>query len=262
MKLLKNLFLPHSVVLFLLIFLIFKLSVRIHSNFQFPFPPFNQSVFDLSNEFKKTISLERPLGSHAGYRDVGGILMGLRRLTADIAWIGILQYYGSHQFEETEEDNANKHEHQHSDFGGGDYPALKKMIQRVIRLDPSFYYAYLVGGGALVWNLNRPEEGMEIFIEGIQRNPTYWKFRLYAGAVIYKQKGKFEEMIKLLEDAVRYPDCPTMIKSILANIYKDRKNFKRALEIWIDVFENEKTDPWYKYQAGKKIAELRGKLGI
>jgi tetratricopeptide (TPR) repeat protein len=110
--------------------------------------------------------------------------------------------------------------------------------------------------------LNRPEEALEILQEGIAANPTYWRFRLYVGAIVHKQRGRFDDMIRLLEDAVLYPDCPTLVKSVLANIYKERKNYKRALEIWIGILEGRERDPWYREQAQKQIAELRQKLGI
>lgn len=235
----------------------FLVSGFIHRSFIFPFPPLNILVFDLSEEFKNIVSFQRPLGSEAGYRDFAGVLMGMRRFTADIAWISVLQYYGAHEMENSGDEEGHRHE-----FTSGDYPALQKMVRRVIRLDPSNYHACEVGGGALAFNLNRPKEGLEILEEGIQYNPTYWRFRLLVGAIVYKQQGKFSDMIALLEDAIRYPDCPTMIKSILANIYKQNKNYLRALQIWIEVYENERTDPWYREQAVRQITDLRDRLGI
>jgi len=239
---------------FILPFLIFFISFKIHSNFIFPFPPFNQLIFDIGKEFSDRISYDQPLGSKGGFRDFIGLLFGARRLTADIAWLSVLQYYGSH-----EKDQGGEESHSH-EFGGGEYDALKKMVLRVVRLDPSLYYATLYGAGALAFNLNRPNEAMEILEEGIKQNPFYWRFQLYVGAIIYKQKGQLDNMVHLLENAIRYPDCPTMIKSILANIYRERGNDKRALEIWLDVYESGK-DPWYVEQAKKQIEELRQKLG-
>lgn len=238
---------------FILPFLIFFLSFKIHSNFIFPFPPFNQLIFDIGKEFSDRTSYEQPLGSKGGFRDFIGLLFGARRLTADIAWLSVLQYYGSH-----EKDEEGHHAHSH-DFAGGEYESLKKMVLRVTRLDPSLYYAYLYGAGALAFNLNRPIEAMEILEEGIKRNPFYWRFQLYAGAIIYKQKGELDHMLKLLENAIRYPDCPTMVKSILANIYKERGNYKRALEIWLDIYEAG-NEAWYVEQAKKQIEVLKQKL--
>lgn len=237
---------------FLLIFLVLIpfLSFRITSHFLFPYPPLNQLVFDIGEEFADKISYERPLGSEGGFRDFAGLLLGLHRLIADIGWVSVLQYYGTHEEEETDQPHP---------FGGGKYPALKKLVLRVVRLDPSLHYATLYGAGALGWNLNRPQEAMELLEEAIKYNPTYWRFRLYVGAIIYKQKGEFGNMIRLLEDAIQYPDCPTLVKSVLAGIYKERKNYRRALEIWIEILENPQTDSWYQMQAKKQMKELSGR---
>ena len=231
---------------------IMALSIRVNAFFKFPFPPFNQLVFDVSEAFSEETSLQRPLGAEGGYRDLIGLMLGMRRLTADIAWIGVLQYYGGHE---------SSHE-DHSDFAFGKYPALKIMVRRVTQLDPSFYFAYLYGAGSLAFNLNRPGQALELLEEGIRHNPTYWRLRLYAGAIIYKQKGRYDDMIKLLEDAIQYTDCPTLVKSVLANIYKARKNYLKALEIWIKIAESENLDPWYQEQSVKQIKDLKNKLGL
>lgn len=230
------------------------LARRIGRSFAYPYPPFNQLVYDTGEAFAGRISLARPLASEGGFRDLAGPLFGLRRLTADIAWISVLQYYGAHEAEEDENPSA--------DSVDNGYPALKKMVLRVIRLDPSLHYAALYGAGALAFSLNRPDEGLDILREAIGRDPTYWRFRLYVGAILYKQQGRFDRMIPLLEDAIRYPDCPTMVKSILANIYQERGENAKALEVWIGVLEDRKTDDWYRHQAGIQIAELRKKLGL
>ena len=110
--------------------------------------------------------------------------------------------------------------------------------------------------------IDRPGEALELLKEGIYYNPTYWRYRLYVGAIVYKQKGRFDAMIALLEDATKYPDCPTLIKSVLANIHKERKNYARALEIWIGVLESGGSDPTFQEQAKRQVEELRQKLGI
>ena len=231
------------------------LSVRLDRAFRFPYPPFNRMIFDISEEFSKEPSFERPLGSEGGFRDFGGLLLGMRRLTADIAWVSVLQYYGAHEVREA--DRGEPH-----DLGEGEYPALKKMVMRVVRIDPYFQFAYLYGAGSLALNLDRYDEGLELLEEGIKYNPTYWKFRLYVAGIVYKKKGEYDNFIGVLEDAVRYPDCPNLVKSCLANIYKARKNYPRALEIWLGIMEQKNLDFTTKHQAEEQIADLRGKLGL
>jgi len=249
---------PLYLTLVSLVVVVGFLSHKIHSTFNFPFPPFNTLVYDLSDDFKNKTTYQRPLGSQAGYRDLSGLLLGMRRFTADIAWISVLQYYGGR---DNAEDDHGEESHHHGS-GRERYPALKKMVQRTVRLDPSFHFAALMGSGALAFTLDRPQEGLELLEEAIRRNPTFWRYRLYAGAILYKQKGRFKEMTVLLEDAISFPDCPTLIKSILANIYKERGQFTKALEIWLEVYENDKTDNWYMEKAEKQIDILRRKIGI
>jgi len=217
--------------LLFLTFLVVFLSNQITNNLKYSFPPLTELILDSG-------------------KDLSTLLFGMRRLGADMAWISVLQYYGAAEAEEKEG----------TEFGSGNYPSLKKLTLRTVRLDPSLHYATLYGAGALAFNLNRPEEAIEILQEGISRHPQYWKFQLYLGAILYKQKGKFDSMIHLLEDAIKYPDCPTLIKSILANIYKENGNTLRSLQIWIEVYEGK--DESYREKSSQQIEELKKKLKI
>jgi tetratricopeptide (TPR) repeat protein len=235
---------------------IFFLSQGIDRRLKYPYPPFNELVLDLGEDFKGMHPADRPLASSGGFRDLSGLGFGMRRLTADIAWLSVLQYYGTH---------AEADEHQSlegGNMGAGHYPLLKKMILRVVRLDPNFHFAFLYGAGSLAFNLEKYDEATELLEEAVRRNPTYWKYRTYIAAIVWKKKGEFDNLIPLLEDAITYPDCPILVKSSLANIYKKRGNIKRALEIWLDVLESDNLDTTYRAQAEGQIEELRGRLGI
>src|SRR5260370_39068209 len=107
-------------IVLILALAVFFLSLRIGARFVYPFPHLNELTFDLSRFFAGATSYERPLGSEAGYRDFAGLLFGLRRLTADVAWIGVLQYYGAHE--------SDAEERERHDFGGGEYPALDTLV--------------------------------------------------------------------------------------------------------------------------------------
>ncbi len=228
------------------------LSVHIHRSFNYFFPPFNELIWDVSKEFSDKTSSNRPLGSEGGFRDLAGVLMGMRRMTADIAWISVLQYYGSHNMAAQGIDSESK----------GEYPALKTLVLRTVRLDPYFDFAYLYGAGSLAFNLGRFDEAIEILEEGVKYNPTQWKFRLYIAAIVWKKKGQMDNLIPLLEEAIAYPDCPTLVKSCLANIYKARGKYARALEIWVGVAEQKNLDETYRHQSAEQIEDLRKKLKI
>jgi len=207
--------------------------------------------------FTEVINLSAGKKTGYGLLDLSGIIFGMRRMVANIAWIQLLQYYGT-----PEEGHLHTEEGcpvcAEEDYGGGKYYDLLSLTQRVIRLDPYFYYVYLYSAGALAWNLYRPEEAVLLLKEGISNNPQYWRFRLYLGAVIYQQLNKFEKMVILLGEAVKYPDCPTLVKVILANIYEKQSRYLDSLKIWLEVKESK--DEFYRLRAEKKIFELKHRL--
>lgn len=218
-------------------------------------------------------------------QDLAGTLAGARRIAADVAWIQLLQYYGSPEKpmdKDTEfrlsVDMTKKflgmqiHGDYDADYEGGVYPLLLTYCVRITNLDPFFTEAYLYGAGALAWNLKRPQEAIELLqsgiknLEGHRQNITndprypFWQFNLYTAAIIYRNKGEFDKMVSLLEVAVRQPHCPNIVRSILANIYQQKGQYARALKLWIDVSES--GDATYSARSAQKIAELRSKLGI
>lgn len=191
--------------------------------------------------------------------DLAGVLLGMRRVAANIAWIQLLQYYG------TEESlGCDKDDHEHCrhgvNFGSGVYDKLYPLTQRVIRLDTSYYYAYLYSAGALAWNLNRVDEALALLKEGITYHPKYWQFRLYISGIIYKEGKDFDKMILILEEAIKYSDCPNMIKSILANVYEKEGRYQDSLRLWFMIRDT--NDISYRARSEEKIIKLGQKLGI
>lgn len=224
--------------------------------------------------------------------DMGGILVGARRLAADIAWVQLLQYYGSPekpvdqdtQFklswdmtkylfgmgvekEVCHKEGCHDASHYHPSVEGGVYPDFLSHCYRVVGLDPFFSYVYLYGGGALAWNLDRPEEALALLRHGLEvmeryqpaitrdAQQPYWQFQLYISAIVYRKMGQESEMIALLETAVHQPGCPNMVRAILANIYQKQGRLAPALALWLAVYDT--GDPTYAARATAKIDELR-----
>ena len=221
--------------------------------------------------------------------DLSSVLAGVRRLGADIAWIQLLQYYGSPEKpldKETEykisldmtkhifgiklkEEKGGKHheeEHYHPQIEGGHYPDLLKYCYRIVDLDPYFSYVYLYGSGALAWNLNRGDEALELLSRGIENMERYranitqdlhqpfWQFNLYVSAILYRNGGESEKMISLLDTAACQPEAPNLVKVILANIYQSSKKYRSALDLWKEVRDSR--DPGYYSKSKEKIKEL------
>jgi len=164
-----------------------------------------------------------------------GSLLGLRRLSSDLAWIRFLQYYGTLEKEE-------EHIHHGEYCDRGEYKELFPKCQEVVRLDPYFHYAYLFGGGSLAFNHERYDEAIELLNEGIKNNPKFWRFRLYIAAIVYTKTKEFDKVIPLLEEAIRYRDCPEVVKIFLANIYKAKGEYGKAMAVWENILATSRNE--------------------
>jgi tetratricopeptide (TPR) repeat protein len=176
--------------------------------------------------------------------------LGMRRLAADIAWIQTLQYYGTHEAEQTEEEETS---------GGGTYGRFLDYCRRVTRIDPFFTYVYYYGGGVLGWNLNRLDEAEAFIREGIERNPKEWRLQKYLAAMAYERNHDVAALTQFLEAFVTEPDCPNLLRSLLANIYKREGRRADAVRIWTLVLETR--DPQFDYRAREQLKLLLGPTG-
>ncbi|MBU0952017.1 MAG: hypothetical protein KKH91_04225 [Elusimicrobia bacterium] len=237
--------------------LIFILALAVSSGlyldktFKYPFDVVN---FSLPQN-------QPPVDQYALF-DLSGIVFGVRKMASDIAWIQVLQYYGGDEEEAKHKHDEDDHEHctDGVTHGNGEYYDLQKLTQRVVRLDPYFYYAYIYGGACLAWNLNRPDEGIALFDEGIKNAPNYWQFTIFKMAIVYKKLDKYQDMVGKLDEALKYPDCPIMVKAMLANIYKKNGNYVRALQIWVGIYDLGQTD--YRLRSEQEITALRTMTGL
>lgn len=171
--------------------------------------------------------------------DLGFLMLGSRRLAADIAYIQYLQYYGvsEHHHDEDCENSTDTAHAQIHDFASGNYPLLKEKIQRVLRLDPFFNQAVLEGAGALAFNQKRSDEALDVLSEGIRRDPAFFRYRLYVGAIAYSDANDDRKLMALLDEAIQYNDCPRLLENILANLHKKFGEYTQAFRIYIHMLE-------------------------
>ena len=146
-----------------------------------------------------------------------------------MAWIQTLVYYGSTD-EGTDAETAEQ--------GGGQYPHFLAYCQRVAEIDPYFKYVYYYGGGVLGWNLNRLDEAEELLKEGIKAHPKEWRFQQFLAALAYQKNHDINKLVDFLEGFVEEKDCPNMLRSILANIYKKQKRYLDAIRVWTYCLSN------------------------
>ncbi len=190
-----------------------------------------------------------PLSARDATQNIFLASLGMRRLAADLAFIRLLMYYG------TPESGEDGHGHSHeTPFGAGHYPELLERSLRILDLDPYFSYAALYGAGALAFNLGRPQEAVRVLQYASARNPKEWKYRAYLAAIGFQHKGDALSILRELSPVVDDPDCPTMIKNLVAflNLRAGRRG--EARRIYRSMLESR--DPAYQEVARRALEKL------
>lgn len=185
--------------------------------------------------------------------------LGMRRLAADLGLIRMIIYYGTPEKDAGHDHNShgsNHHGHHGHGFGSGKYEKIGGMAMRILDLDPAFSYAPLFAAGALAFNLDRPDEAVGLLRYAIRRDPGQTKYLAYLGAVGFHKKGKPEEVARLLEPLVaNNPDAPTLIKNILAFLYRRTGQTRKAIALYLDIHETSR-DEGYRRMAERELREL------
>ncbi|MCB4756944.1 MAG: hypothetical protein LHV69_07965 [Elusimicrobia bacterium] len=214
---------------------------RIDARFEWKYPPLNQLVVT---------------ENYAG--DVGALLLGARRLAADIAYIQFLQYYGVEEHIK-ESDSRVVHVtpwgHRIGHEEGGIYPRLKEFGERILMLDPYFNAAILEVAGALAFNQVRIQESLDLLQEAIQWDPSFYRYHLYATAILYRSNQQDEKLIVVLREAIQYRECPILLEQVLGNLLKKYGRYEEAARVFLHIID---TAPYEsdRTSAQKKLESL------
>jgi tetratricopeptide (TPR) repeat protein len=214
-------------VLGLFVSLTLGLATLAASRYAEPFPPLATSLSSSTSQLS----------------DFAGIAMGFRKLTADLAWVQTLIYYGTNEAGVDPEEAEN---------GGGSYPLFLSYCQRVARIDPSFKYVYYYGGSVLGWNLKRLDEAVEFLKEGVQAHPKEWRFQQFLAGLAYQKSSDINHLTEFLESFTQVKDSPNIMRCILANLYKKQKRYKDSIRIWMIIYDT--GDP---NNTAKALSEIR-----
>ncbi len=220
--------------------------------------------------------------------DVSAALAGMRRFGADLAFIQFLHFIaqpmedvelkrsgmGPAATQEHRHDHVHDHTQNHDRHGSPENASadefsmsetnLAKIADfslRSVNLDPYFHYSYLFGSGLLAFYLNRYEDALKIIQRGIERDPAYWRFRLYAGAIGYKSQNQTDKVIPLLEEALSDPNCPTMIANILGNLYEMTGAYAKAAAVYRHILATSR-DGYDLQKAAQKLEVLTERHGV
>lgn len=185
----------------------------------------------------------------------GFLSLGMRRLAADVALTRMLIYYG------TPEKDEHGHEHggRGEGYGGGHYDELGPRARAIMALDPSFSYATLYAAAALAFNLKRPDEALDLVAQGLKSDPGNVQYKAYAAAIgIYQQKDGLARTLELLEPTLAEPDCPTMLKSMVAFLYKRSGRREKAVALYREIAATSR-DAGYRSLARNALSELNAR---
>ena len=171
-----------------------------------------------------------------GMRDIGFLSLGARRLGADVAFIELLQYYGRHE-NENEDPNAGFYVYGMKPppswkMEGGVYPELLARTKRVLWLDPYFRFAVFYAASALAFNLDRPQEALEVLDEGRKWLPREWKYDVLAAAIGYSKAGDPARQAAELDRVISDPDAPDLLRQLAAFLNKKAGKYRRAYDIY------------------------------
>lgn len=166
------------------------------------------------------------LEAESAVQTTGLMSLGMRRLAADLELIRLLVYYGTPEPGQSESAFEN---------GGGHFPEVGPRARRILDLDPSFSYAAFYAAGALAFNLERPDEALDLLETAGKNDPANAQYALYVAAVGLARKGDARRAVEALEPMLASPDCPTMLKSMAALMHRRLGHKKRAAEIYLDI---------------------------
>ena len=189
------------------------------------------------------------------------VSLGMRRLAADLGLVRLLIYYGTaeslggHGEEHADGDEASHGPHPDLAWGGGAYPELGPRARRILDADPSFDYAALYASGALAFNLDRPAEALRLLDYALSRDPRNRQYLAYAAAVGVHRKGDPAGVVRLLEPVLGTPDCPIMIKHMVAYLYMKSGQRRKAAALY-RVIRDTTQDPGYRGLAEAALARL------
>lgn len=190
--------------------------------------------------------------------------LGMRRVAADLGLIRLLIYYGSPKLDHDDASHdALGHDHAHHfdpehperSYGGGKYEDIGPRAMRILDVDPAFGYPALMAAGALAFNLSRPDEALELLRYGLARDPGNPQYRRYVAAVGFHRHGDMKSVIGILEPLLKEPDCPTMIKGMVAFLYLRMGRRQDAVELYREIMDFSR-DEGYRRLARQKLAEL------
>jgi tetratricopeptide (TPR) repeat protein len=113
----------------------------------------------------------------------------------------------------------------------GEYNHLINLNKIIVSGHPDNLDAY-ANMGWLLWSMDRDEEAVAIYKQGIRANPNTFYMYDELGYYYFLRKKDYKQAIVYYEQAVRFPDCPAPTVNMLAHAYEKTNQLDKSLKTW------------------------------
>ncbi|MBI2302745.1 MAG: hypothetical protein HYU66_27890 [Armatimonadetes bacterium] len=113
----------------------------------------------------------------------------------------------------------------------GNYPAVVKILDRVVELDAHDVEAYNVAAW-LIWSMGDESRARSYLQRSVKANPSDWEPYWELGFHLYDRCGEVSASVPLFEDALKYPPFPDRIVRTLAHAYVSDERPGEAVSLW------------------------------
>ncbi|NLH98149.1 MAG: tetratricopeptide repeat protein [Chthonomonadales bacterium] len=113
----------------------------------------------------------------------------------------------------------------------GEYKHLINMNRMVIAARPTYIEPY-VNAGWLLWSMDRDDEAVALYDQGIAANPNSYALYNEKGFYLITRKKDWKNGLPLLETAISKPDCAKIVFHTLAHAYERNGQLDKALATW------------------------------
>jgi len=152
------------------------------------------------------------------------MLLGFHGVAADLLWIQIVQYVGTHWQTDKK------------------FPQLSQALELATSLDPHFLEPYRLGGVYLLYLSRQPEAAVSLLEKGAAANPGRWELPHDLGRYYYLEARDHAQALRWWEHAATLPDSPDYLPRFVARLYAKTGHEETALELWLNVYRTAQSD--------------------
>ena len=168
------------------------------------------------------------------------LLLGFHGAAADLLWIRIVQYVGTH-FQ-----------------GDKGYPQLARALDLATSLDPHFIEPYQFGALFLQMLAREPEAAVSLLEKGAAANPDRWELPHDLGRYYFLEAHDDVKALWWWERAAKLPGRPHYLPRFVARLYARTGHTETALELWTELYRTAQDDH-FRSIAHQEIERLKNR---